>query len=121
MIKRGRMLLLTCNCIWHRIALYRHQLKLHTIPSPLSDHDLFVHPSNYLSVHEYLTGENEHMLETSCRQQLQPRESNIRGNGVFGYKLVGDNIDISVNARYMRAQGYSNQSLHFFHSYAGLI
>lgn len=56
----------------------------------------------------------------SSRRFSQPRESTIEANGVFGYKLVGDNIDISVNTRFMRAQGYRNQSLHFFHSCAVL-
>ena len=32
--------------------------------------------------------------------------------------LVGDNIDITVNARYLRTEKHHNQSLHFFHSYA---
>ena len=34
------------------------------------------------------------------------------------YKLVGDNIDKGVKARYMRADKYHNKSLHYFHSYA---
>ena len=38
----------------------------------------------------------------------------------LGYKLVGDNIDITVNARYLRADNHRDQSLHFFHSYAVL-
>lgn len=36
----------------------------------------------------------------------------------FGYKLVGDNIDFTINAWYMRSDGHQNQSLHFFHSFA---
>ena len=34
---------------------------------------------------------------------------------MLGYKLVGDNIDLAIKARYMRTDGPSNQSLHFFH------
>ena len=33
-------------------------------------------------------------------------------------KLVGDNIDLSVKALYMRMEGSRNQSLHYFHSFA---
>lgn len=36
----------------------------------------------------------------------------------FGYKLVGDNIDMAVKARYIQADGTRNQSLHYFHSFA---
>ena len=37
------------------------------------------------------------------------------------YKLVGDNIDKSVRARYLRYDsGYGNRSLHYFHYYAVL-
>ena len=36
------------------------------------------------------------------------------------YKLVGDNIDKNVKARYMRIEGSRNQSLHYFHSFAVL-
>lgn len=35
-----------------------------------------------------------------------------------GYKLVGDNIDKGVKARYMRVDKYYNKSLHYFHSFA---
>ena len=38
----------------------------------------------------------------------------------LGYKLVGDNIDMGVKARYMRVEGSHNQSLHYFHSFAVL-
>ena len=37
-----------------------------------------------------------------------------------GYKLVGDNLDIAINTRYMRSDGHQNQSLHFFNSLAVL-
>ena len=37
---------------------------------------------------------------------------------MFGYKLVGDNLDITVNARYLRSDQFQNQSLHFFLSFA---
>lgn len=36
----------------------------------------------------------------------------------FGYKIVGDNIDKGVKARYMRANKHQNQSLHYFNSFA---
>ena len=41
-------------------------------------------------------------------------------SGSYGFKLVGDNLDISVNVRYIRSDGHQNQSLHFFHSIAVL-
>ena len=31
------------------------------------------------------------------------------------YKLVGDNLDLTVKARYMRIDGQKDQSLHYFH------
>ncbi len=39
-------------------------------------------------------------------------------SGCFGYKLVGDNIDKNVYARYMRIIKHQNRSLHFFHALA---
>lgn len=36
----------------------------------------------------------------------------------LSYKLVGDNLDKSVKARYLRVEGSRNQSLHNFHSFA---
>ena len=39
---------------------------------------------------------------------------------MLGYKLVGDNLDVSVNTRYMRSVEHHNQSFHFFHSFAVL-
>ena len=35
----------------------------------------------------------------------------------LGYKLVGDNIDIGVKARYRRMEGSHSHSLHYFHSF----
>ena len=37
-----------------------------------------------------------------------------------GFKLVGDNIDLTVSTRYMRVENYRDQSLHYFHCYAVL-
>ena len=37
---------------------------------------------------------------------------------LLGYKIIGDNIDKMVKARYMRDEGYCNKSLHYFHSFA---
>ena len=34
--------------------------------------------------------------------------------GSFGFKLVGDNIDFTVKARYMRTDGRQDQSLHYY-------
>ena len=34
------------------------------------------------------------------------------------YKLVGDNIDLSIKPRYMRYDRFKHQSLHYFHMYA---
>ncbi len=36
----------------------------------------------------------------------------------LGFKLVGDNIDKTVKARYMRAENHRNKSLHYFHYFA---
>ena len=36
---------------------------------------------------------------------------------IFGFKLVGDNIDKNVKARYQR-QDHQNKSLHYFNSFA---
>lgn len=36
----------------------------------------------------------------------------------LGFKIVGDNIDKGLKARYMRSEGYHNRSLHYFHSFA---
>jgi hypothetical protein len=44
--------------------------------------------------------------------------SSLIADGTFGYKLVGDNIDFIINARFMRCDGRQNQSLHYFHCYA---
>ena len=38
--------------------------------------------------------------------------------GSFGFKLVGDNIDFTVKARYMHTDGRQDQSLHYYHAYA---
>lgn len=35
-----------------------------------------------------------------------------------GYKLIGDNIDKGVKARFMRVEDHSNRSLHYFHACA---
>ena len=42
---------------------------------------------------------------------------NESGNTNVGYKIVGDNLDKTVKARYMR-DGARNQSLHYFHYFA---
>ena len=52
--------------------------------------------------------------------QAPPCNDIIPHSKMFGFKLVGDNLDISVNARYLRAEKHCNQSMHFFHSYAVL-
>ncbi len=44
--------------------------------------------------------------------------SELTTNGTFGFKLVGDNIDFTVNTRYMRIDGRQNRSLHYFHCFA---
>ena len=36
----------------------------------------------------------------------------------LGYKLVGDNIDKGVKAKYMRFGDHCNKSIHYFHSFA---
>ena len=44
--------------------------------------------------------------------------SKARNSQTFGSKLVGDNLDKNVKARYMRSDKHHNQSLHCFHSFA---
>ena len=44
--------------------------------------------------------------------------SQSSGSQQLGYKLMGDNVDKSVKARYMRMEQYSNKSLHYFHYFA---
>ena len=39
-------------------------------------------------------------------------------SGHFGYKLVGDNIDMVVKARYVQVGVLGNRSLHYFHFFA---
>ena len=39
-------------------------------------------------------------------------------SGAFGFKLVGDNIDFTINARYVRTDGRQTRSLHYFHFFA---
>lgn len=66
------------------------------------------------------------LISESCQEEITRNQvtcalSDVTpdtGRGVFGYKIVGDNIDITVNARYMRWERHQNQSLHFFHSFA---
>lgn len=50
------------------------------------------------------------VTETTCPGDIT--------EGSFGYKLVGDNIDFTVRARYMRTDGRQDQSLHYYHAYA---
>lgn len=55
------------------------------------------------------------MSTRHSRRSPQPVATN---SPRLGYKLVGDNIDKGVKARYMRSEGYRNRSLHYFHSFA---
>ncbi len=50
------------------------------------------------------------MSEQSVSESDDPKQ--------LGFKLVGDNIDMRVRARYMRKEEYRDQSLHYFHSFA---
>lgn len=50
-------------------------------------------------------------------QQSTTTVSSLIASGAFGYKLVGDNIDFTINARYMRCDGRLNLSLHYFHCF----
>ena len=48
-------------------------------------------------------------------QETTPKERKQElGYKIVGYKIVGDNLDKTVKARYMR-DGARNQSLHYFH------
>ena len=51
-------------------------------------------------------------------EELQQEEmSNENFSLLFGFKLVGDNIDKNVRPRYSR-KAYSTRSMHCYHSYA---
>ena len=53
--------------------------------------------------------------------RLQLPEATSAHLQLQSYKRVGDNIDKSVRARYLRFDvGYKNRSLHYFHYYAVL-
>ena len=53
-------------------------------------------------------------------QPVAPDDDHSTSSSHFGYKLVGDNIDLTVSTRYMRLEKYRDQSLHFFHCCAVL-
>ena len=53
-------------------------------------------------------------------QSVAPEDDHSTSSSHFGYKLVGDNIDLTVSTRYMRLEKYRDQSLHFFHCCAVL-
>lgn len=42
-------------------------------------------------------------------------EEIVCASEVYSYKLAGDNIDLTVKARYMQIDGQRDQSLHYFH------
>ena len=50
----------------------------------------------------------------------QPSDADPHQLQLQSYKLVGDNIDKSVKARYMRSEGGHNKSLHYFLYFAGV-
>ena len=59
-------------------------------------------------------------LPTRQVSNIQQARSNIHSSSSpmeLGYKIVGDNLDKSVKARYMH-DGAGNQSLHYFHYFA---
>lgn len=55
-----------------------------------------------------------------CPDRTADETSQFSGSQPLGFKLVGDNVDKTVKARYMRMDRYSNKSLHYFHCYAVL-
>ena len=46
------------------------------------------------------------------------KKTSSQSHQSLSYKLVGDNVDKNIKARYIRMDVYSNQSLHCFHSFA---
>ena len=63
--------------------------------------------------------ETRHLVDSTQMETPDIISGATRG-GSFGYKLVGDNLDMSINARYIQSEGHQNQSCHFFHSLAVL-
>ena len=61
----------------------------------------------------FITGSQETLSPSRHAPPVQPAHSHH-----LGYKLVGDNIDKGVKARYMRIEGRHNHSFHYFHSFA---
>ena len=53
-------------------------------------------------------------------QDLNVHTSQSNASKKLGYKVVGDNIDKGMKARYMRYDAHCNKSIHYFHSFAVL-
>ena len=51
--------------------------------------------------------------------QQVPSSDERRATQLPLYTIVGDNIDKTVKPRYMRAESQGNNSLHYFHFFAG--
>ena len=66
---------------------------------------------NYYDDDDYYTGCMPHSASLSTISSARK---------TYGFKLVGDNLDINIKSRFMRMEGSGNKSLHFFHSYAVL-
>ena len=61
----------------------------------------------------YLQGEEQ---EEELVEQSQAKETSEQPQSeVKSYKSGGDNLDLTVKARYMRMDGQKDQSLHYFH------
>lgn len=52
---------------------------------------------------------------TPTAVQVEQEDCHCDALGCKGYKLVGDNFDKNVKARYIRHSSHQNRSLHFFH------
>ncbi len=51
--------------------------------------------------------------DSTCSTEDTAGANTLSSTSELGYKVVGDNIDKSVRARYMRSEGHRNKSLHY--------
>ena len=80
--------------------------------SPSSDSE-----SNLSSDESCLMDISESMVTSEAPKLNDTSELDLSG-GPLGYKLVGDNLDDTINPRYMRVDDYRTKSLYYFNSYA---
>ena len=60
---------------------------------------------------------SECIITETLSSQESPNqiEESCTSSNIYSFKLVGDNIDFTIKARYNRVDNHKNQSLHYFH------